>query len=490
MNPPTLYKICIREVSRYLTEGVWNKADENPVSRLPRSIASDLMKHSFSQQTLTFENSRLLLTCGLVISLDIKHTIRRDDNLMLFQMFTKDSGQTLRCLHLECHTFNKTRDLETLFQGCSKLKDLHIQFPFDLNLLRNYKLRSLKLHCCKSFEQNYSLEQDTKFRTLASSMQTLENFSICINNISLAMLGLNVLFSFFKYKTVASILMNCRRILSVGLVDSLLAINYIHTSLGYSPVYELRRCFWRILNYHDTNKAFLPSSYEQAILRAVLSCPYLKKLIFHVSYIEGIIPLRNLQNLTYLILYFSHCEGDILPTFQFLLKKIGHQLKYLAVIGIDNFPINMVCRYCKNLETLAIDGRNISFESKETSPELLCLTSLSIIDVDRSVLFLLPKCPNLKWLSLHNAECLNDELLQTVMEGDTLSQLKQLFILHCSISRSGLRLLLERTRSIDKIYVHSMRFEISSVLETLGRQNINIDGTVENFPPYLDTCDF
>ncbi|GIY36304.1 uncharacterized protein CEXT_731551 [Caerostris extrusa] len=287
-----------------------------------------------------------------------------------------------------------------------------------------------------------------------------------------------------------------------------MAIQYIQYSQqqrNIPPIqFQLRKCFWGFhtssnLSYFLEKVDFLNPNFSNKIRMAVTSCPYIEELVFTIPRIDSIKHLSGLKNLTFLYIDFGVCDDNYLSEFVSLLVEIGPQLKHLGVVRSNIIPINVAIENCPNLTSLkfssAVDKTNPEMVSSVTTSRL---KNLTLDKCDKfSLLYALSCCTNLKELFIFDGSCLDDNLLNTILDKNPLSELKVAYISKCRLSGRGLRNFLISAKQLDTFFILSDELFLCNedvLLQELNRVNTCKSGSkllkTEIFNQKLNPCCF
>ncbi|CAL1292076.1 unnamed protein product [Larinioides sclopetarius] len=472
MQPSSLYNTCFQKTLDLLKTGLWNSFNTNPFSFLPSTIINDLTKFALSlpfRERPRIAELLLLITSGRLTELDlIHHDLELDPNIFL-RMISKDACKNLKSFGMPVYFRDADSfPVEAVLRLCTNLEEVHSALLFDLNSLENCsQLRNLRFHL------PMNQISDISFRKMASSANSLKNleiFALCIADDS-----------FLSSKFVAKILLSFPNLISVGLVDSSLPLKFIYKTKNSIPLHlRLRRCFWGLshdsyLRVANTRKlSTYKKGFSKIIKLAVLFCPIIEELAINVFHEEGLQHLCALEHLTFLSINFNYCDHDYMSVWYSVLKKIGPQLKHLSVEASSDIPVNAICDNCVNLESLRIRGKAIVTETASTISNLPYLRRILLMCMDnRSLIFLLSKCPLLTEMFLDCAVCLDDTLLSNILKHNPLSELKVAGIHACKLSRLGFRILLESAVKLEKVSFRSVKFDASDMIQKLKPTIVN-----------------
>ncbi|GBN01364.1 hypothetical protein AVEN_227734-1 [Araneus ventricosus] len=408
MLPSSLYRICIQRICDLLKGGTWKNCATNPVwlskspfSDLPSEIVDDLMKFAQSRN-FGPADVFLLLTSGKLTRLDLAPSRLQTDCVIIQTVIHSKGYKSLRILtrHHSNERIYKPL-IETLICNCRNLEVLEIE----------------------------GMDSDI----------------------------------------IVSALENCPKLTSLGYADSLDALETIQEkfmnnySLPSGKIYgqfQLRKCVWwgRKIQVegsryplYTSGDTSMKSEFLKKLRIAVSVCPLVEELHVNMVSKDSIEELKKLKRLTVLSIDMNNCDGEFLPSFIELLRKIGPQLKRLIVECIlydCHFPVDFICNFCPNLQTLTILGRTTASNSAETKCRLRLKKILITFTDQKALLFLLSNCQILEELVLSNAECFDDSLLDRIMKTNPLSDLKSASIQNSNISRNGFRRLLKKKVSL------------------------------------------
>ncbi|GBM92130.1 hypothetical protein AVEN_167223-1 [Araneus ventricosus] len=474
-----LYTISLQKVFSLLENGLWNSCEENPFSFCPTKVVEDLTTIAYSDAK-SMSSISLLLTSGRIYYLHlmmVRWELQKDLDALL-KMLSEDVCRNIRKLSIPKKlTSDGITLLEAVLRRCSNLEDVYSEILFDLSALTGCKeMRYLRFHV-ESNNEAFDFTSRTDFDVLRL-LNNLKILAFCNGHVR----------CFLDHEAVAKILLNSPKLISVGYVDTLNPLAYILNKESDSPPhFELRRCFWghsewdlRYLRYLNQYK----SNYPEYIKMAVSFCPFVEDLVLLVFHKECLQHLTNLQHLTFLCLNFHHYgSDDYISDLISFLKKIGPQLRHIAVEAAAKMPLDVICDLCPNLESLLLVNPSIT-ESAEPSLCLKRLKRLSCGNINKETLmYLLSNCRDLTELTLSRAECLEDGLLTIILKRNPLPKLKVVLIRKCSLSKDGLRLLLLRVPSLERVYISNKQREVIDLINELNLET-------EQLPLYAYVPDF
>ncbi|GIY71416.1 hypothetical protein CDAR_558651 [Caerostris darwini] len=477
------------------------RCSENPFSYLPCEVYHDLVDYTLSLPC--HELPELSKLCLLLIN----YRLHRID-LSCFEDYKRVPGYdfdkprktcSLLIRELSKYTFPNvqsiyvpfrfsftSKELGDLIQGCPNLKTLHTAAYFDLSAIENCKrLRSIRIH------SYFHLISDFLEKRAYSLMhlEDLNVLSVC-----------NAEPCFRTYECVANILIHCRNVFSVGMIDSSMAINYIinersHADLDFPFAFRLRRCFWGY-DYgkqleRSEDAIIYKTNYTNIIRTASTACPLVEELVMQVFQKESLKPLGLLRRLSSLDINFTQCDGNFLPDFFSLLSEIGHNLKHLSLEGNVTFPVNALCNYCINLESLQIKDLAGVEDPIEPCTSLKKLKRFYVNSVNQECLqFMLKYCTNVRELFLGNVQYLDDIKMRKILHNNSLAKLELLSIDACNLSEQGLYLLVKSATNLKNFYLGSPRYSLQSMIREMKRTINYVDIPTDFFYQKLHNCTF
>ncbi|GIY20983.1 uncharacterized protein CEXT_120071 [Caerostris extrusa] len=483
MALPTLQSLCQQQIINAMRMERWDNCSENPFRSMPTKIVNTLVECLYSlphKNSLSIEESFLLLTSGKIKRLDLRyfkiHKFDEDGrffcknicalyyilfnkvnyqkklreqrykraklyhdaseaNNTLLDMVSKDSCQNLHMLILPPFLNFDTSTIVSLIQASPNIEEIHASANieeiyasngFDLEVLRNCKeLRNLRLHLdiIKFFGDCPDIVVN-----LLSSLENLETLAVFADLCD----------SFDYYQLIAKVLLVCPNLISLGLVDSSLALDHIHKEKGIPIQFKLKRCFWglgsrgKIFYLSQSNNVPIFRKFPNVIETASAMCPLVEELSIQLFHSDSLQHLSLLKRLMTLDLCFVHLNSFYSASFDSFLKEVGHQIKHLSItvmgIGYYKVSISAICNLCVTLETLKINNSVTIDGAVEVcvSPHLkrLCI---NIAD-NNCLVFLLENCPNLEELYL--TSMLERSLLQIALRKNPLVKLRILWLNH------------------------------------------------------------
>ncbi|GFU01314.1 uncharacterized protein NPIL_559561 [Nephila pilipes] len=477
----SLYEICRTKVFGLLKNEFWNSCPENPFSSFPSTIIHDLVSYIINFQSshvFRAADLQLLLASGRVLRFEINNIKVNDELIPILQFLLpcKDL-QTLRLTDVGEFSTRTTEQLEKLLSVCTDLEDLHCSVVFDLKALRKCsKLRYIRLHFTPK-QPFYEFLQTTG--TCRKPQKYLKVFTICKD-----------LAFFIPHGYITELLVHCPNLHSLGYIDVSAALEYLHGSaveLGSVPQpYQLRSCFWGgdvcsrnryCGKFQDSLQRCWPF-FPFAVKVAVLSCPLLEELVIEVTqqcYVDAIIYLNVLTNLTYLEIDVEDYICNFRPELYCLLDRIGPQLKHLAILKFDNVEFDAIFKNCPNLESLKVDCESVVSDWVETIGDLPNLRRLSFFcrdgDDRKSIQLALSKCFFLEELFLKNAAFLNDSCVANISEQNPLEKLELVCISHCAVTKRGLKMFVNGATKLEKICFDSYKLSDEDTIEVLRAKN-------------------
>ncbi|GIY21782.1 uncharacterized protein CDAR_291551 [Caerostris darwini] len=500
-QPIRLYKQCQMQVINYLKTGWVKRSSDNPFCPLPCGVYHDLVDYTLSLPChevpeisklclllINFRLHRLDLSCfevskGCATEAQEREREKCGSLIRHLSRYTFPNLQAIIVPLAFCYTSDELGDL---IRGCPNLRAVHSATYFDLSSIENgRRLRIVRIHST-FYEITDFLE---KRAYCLIHLEDLNVLAVCDPEPCLQI-----------YKNVANILIHCRNILSVGMADSSKAIDYIinersHADLDFPFAFRLRRCFWGY-SYDSqleiSEESFKYSSnYTNIIQTAATACPLVEELVMQVFQKENLQSLVLLTRLTLLSIDFSQCHDNYLPEFLSLLSEIGYRLKHLSIEGNVRFPVNVICNYCVNLESLKIKGLSSITDPAEPCVGIQNLKRFSVNSVDQDCFdFVLKNCRNVMELFLGRVLYLDDKQLYSILKKNTLSRLELLSISVCNLTEHGLNLLVKNARNLKDFYLGFPRNSLLSVIRESNRKINFIETPVDFFRHKLDKCNF
>ncbi|GIY77462.1 hypothetical protein CDAR_417961 [Caerostris darwini] len=273
-------------------------------------------------------------------------------------------------------------------------------------------------------------------------------------------------------------LQNHPKLVSLGYTDSSWAAHYIYTTckMDTVPRFGLKECFWGFNSYvkkfNRREQIAYTQQYSKFVKSSVALFPLVEKLnivVYHKNCLEH---LKKLRHLRVLQIDFSLCRGLLTRTaFISLLSEIGPQLKCFVIGSHKAMPADVVMKYCPNVVHLdlccsAIVQGGIEIDSKNFRQ----LEKLIVYEVDEESLeYLLRNSLNLRELLLFDAFCLDDMVLHKIFEKNSLTQLNTIAVHECSLSREGLKELIQRCVNLESVAFENLDAELTTVAEELKR---------------------
>ncbi|XP_055930932.1 uncharacterized protein LOC129961117 isoform X1 [Argiope bruennichi] len=469
MSETTLYRITLHRTFTLLKEGVWNDSDPNPFKFLPSCVVGDLLITGLSHYYTNIDDIKLLLTSGKVERLDLSFFDLANDRDLFMTLLSENNCTNLK--HLVLHSFLKREHfplVKAVLRNTPKLRHFHSAVFFGLDIFNHCeKLLTLKFDLPIEQISNYFLHKNMDF---SKSLKNLKVFSLGRTGDC-----------FSVCRIIETVLLNCPELVSVGMVDSSLAIAGIQKKRKEPLRFQLRRCFWgvaymRRFRERTVLKLFNYRSEFSAIIKtAVSSCPLVEELIIDVHDENCLQYLSQLPMLTFLVINFKHyyCSKLRDPLIS-LFSQIGPQIKHLSIQKVKNIPINDICEYCPNLLSLQIIGTITVSEPSAISSNLRNLKRLYVSTADQvSFRFLLSNCLHLEELFLGTALTVDDELLKYVLTKNSLSELKTIGISRSKLNKWSLRRLLKSAVSLSKIGVSDFYYLVEELKIEMNCTQLN-----------------
>ncbi|GIX68904.1 uncharacterized protein CDAR_211091, partial [Caerostris darwini] len=480
MSPNSLYKQCIEETAFHLQEKYWNREDTNPFSQVNCNIVNDLFQFLVLNRKIEKTSPlKLLLKSGQLqdLVLDrVDFTEKHWKSLMTILLEEADSCRNITYILLpESFQNDKNSSLERLIEKCPLLQRLDVVTFFNLSALKNcVRLKYVKNYFSGIGEYRYFYNEAVD--TFAN-LQNLEKFDIfhCRNSSS-------------YYKHIAKMLQNHPRLISLGNTDSSWAAHHIYSTCRKDivPRFGLKECFWgfnRNVEKFNGNQITYTQRYPEIIKSSVVLFPLIEKLRIVVYHEDCLQHLKKLKHLCELEIYFNLCCGSSARTaFISLLSEIGLQLKRLSIVCRSTMPADVVMKYCSNVVHLdlccsAIVQGGIEADSNNFRQlEKLIVREMN----EESLEYLLRNSLNLKELLLVEAICLDDTLLHRIFEKNSLSQLNTIAVHECSLSREGLKELIQRCGNLEKVAFDTLDEDLTTVAIELKREIIDSHWDIQN----------
>ncbi|GBM98187.1 hypothetical protein AVEN_242442-1 [Araneus ventricosus] len=418
---------------------------------MPVKTADTLMAFLLSYPTFNrTRDMRLVLQSGQLSQLDLSILLLDEEKSLLPRYMTEDACKSLRILnvvHPLCDE-SSVSIVASILQRCHYLEEFHSKLVIDLSALSNcHQLKNLRLHLQAPFnvvEEDFYL----KIVDFVQSKPNLEVFSFC-----------NIKDGSSAYKAIATILINCPKLNSVGFVDCLDALHHIRKTRGAMMKFNLKRCFWG-LNEGDVPSILrVPKSssysekYPDMIQNAVHMCPTVETLVINVYHEEALEHLIHLRHLRSLSIKFNYNGADNVTTLIFLLRRIGPSLEHLSLDMDDAIPVEVIRDHCFNLKSLQIYGSTVMNDDMECHLKPLKLERLYIWKAESKSLFLLLRnSPNLIELYLGNVLCLDDEFMKTILMNNTFARLIVVGIRECLLTETGINMLLNSAYNLKELF--------------------------------------
>ncbi|GFV96061.1 uncharacterized protein TNCV_1870231 [Trichonephila clavipes] len=476
--PQSLYFITLRKVSHLLTEEFWNTCPENPFLSFPPTIIHDIISSTINYHSSTSfkpADLRLLLATGRVQHFEINNFAINDKLIpVLESLLNCKDLQSLRLTDVgECST-RATEQLEKLLRVCTDLEDLHCSVVFDLKALRKCsKLRYVRLHFIPK-QPFYEFLQTTG--TCREPHTSLRVFTICKDRAF-----------FIPNGHITELLVHCPNLYSLGYIDVSAALEYLHGSgveMGnVPPPYQLRSCFWggdficsrkRFCGKFEDTVRPRCTFFPFAVRVAVLACPLLEELTIEVTrqcFVDTILYLNVLTNLTFLEISLEDFICDFRPELYCLLDRIGSKLKHLAIHRIENVEFDTIFKNCPKLESLKVDCDSVVSDWTETVDDLPNLRKFAFFckngDEKKSIQLVLSKCFNLKELFIKNACFLTDNCMIRILERNPFDCLEIAAISECALTQRGLKMFLDNAIELEKIAFDSFKMSEEDAADVL-----------------------
>ncbi|GIY99352.1 uncharacterized protein CEXT_85021 [Caerostris extrusa] len=486
-----LSEICIKRISDNLVGDVWLRSQHNPFAKMPAKVVDMIMKamqHPYKLPYPCISQLSLLISSGQLQCLDLtmhrgcpRHC-HRDEYDEMIKLLTRDACKNLKSLTIPSE-YNKgmSETIPKLLENCHQLEQLRTDNFFHLGALTLCpNMRSVKISYCKNcktmFDSSWSIPEFQQF------LKNMEVFDVLrFQNGSLL------------YDKIAKILLWGPKLISMGMIDTCIALDYIREKVEKRQ-FALKRCCWG-KQYDDgiADQCF-PSygrRYPKIIKNSALSCPMVEELVLQVVHQDCLQHLRHLKQLNVLILKFSRFLKDPIPALLNVLQEIGPQLKHLSVDTFITFPVNDICRLCPNLESLGLFGCASVSEPVETCESLRHLQRLYTTIVDeKSLIFLLENCVGIQEMIINDADCFDDEMLDRVLQKNMFSKLKTLYIQRGQVSERKFVEFLETAQQLENVSTRDILFHKILYSKTRFFSNSVIANKPNFFENLLDQSRF
>ncbi|GIY55491.1 uncharacterized protein CEXT_33811 [Caerostris extrusa] len=444
---PSLYDKCMMRTLANFKEGFWRGNRANPFVLVPSDIVDDLvrirddlcpgLRPSIAQMHLLFSSGRLTIFDLMRLFGDCIFPLSTE----VVRLMTPDVCRNLRDITIP---FLYTEVIPKLLE-CPNLEVLRTQNVFRLRLLKNCPnlciIRIHDKHAVKLLKCPWNFE-DLPF--FGKSLEIFDVFRMITPNKKLN-------------KVLARIFLNSPKLISLGLIDTSLALHSIHELYGTNdpPQFVLKRAFWGIADDADPEDIPLDrAKYPTIIKQAVFSCPLLQELIIQVFHMDCVPHLRHLKHLSVLSINFAYCYEDPNSAFLNLLRDIGYHLRHLSVETGFALPVNTVLKLCPYLETLEVCGSVTVSRPVQRLNSLRCLKRLRVNSIDKpGLIFVFSHCFGLEDVFTHYALDVDDDTLEKILKKKRLPNLKSLHITSPNLTYRGLQKLLDTSPSLRNVYV-------------------------------------
>ncbi|GBN68170.1 hypothetical protein AVEN_218433-1 [Araneus ventricosus] len=453
----SLYCRCLVRLHLLLATGNRNVCTPNLVAYLPTRTINDLAAlsryHPYSSQPKV-ANLYMFLSTGRCTFLDLGDydlDLEKERD-MLLKIMSEGGFRSLRFLNVCTDFFASTNFIGEMICSSPQLEEFHSGVFLDLDFFKNCK----KLRCLRLFDFFESDKENLSIDlSLLKSLKKLEVFHVSNMDGS--------------PELVATVLENCPNLISLGIVDSLDALEIIYRNAvnkyntfrtdGFCDFF-LRRCLWGMseetrIKYSDLD--WYKNKFPEKVKIAVSLCPLVEELVIRVYHKDSFEYLKNLKKLSFLCIDFKNCDSDYLPAFISLLQKIGSQLKHLFLDLNSSFPVETIFDYCPNLEALQIGHANFATAGKPTRAySNVSVKKLSVSYPEKeNLLFLVGICKRLTHLVVDVAPCLDDALMRAILNLNSLAELEMAGFRICSLSKDCLRMFLGKATSLKRLSVRN-----------------------------------
>ncbi|GIX73626.1 uncharacterized protein CEXT_546061, partial [Caerostris extrusa] len=469
ISPDSLYELCIEEIANCLQMKYWSGRKTNPFSRINCNIVNDLFQYLIIQaQVKDPRPLKSLLKSGQLQKLNfngIDFTGKMWRYIMKILLKEKDRCRNITYIFLPKNFQNDENTyLERLIEQCPLLKEIHVGTYFNLSVLKNCeRLKVVRNYFPGTHE--YRFLRDESVDTL-ENLQNLEKFAIFDHRKSST-----------YYEDIAKILQNHPKLVSLGNTDSSWAAHHIHTTcrMDTAPRFGLKECFWgfaKNVEQFIRNQMAYSRQYPELIKSSVVLFPLVKRLHIIVHHADCLQHLKKLEHLCELEIDFNWCcSSSACTAFISLLSEIGPQLKRLVIVSHSTMPVDLVMKYCSNLEHLNLCCSAIVQGGVETnSNNFRELKELVVYEMDEESLeYLLRNSFNLKGLLLVDALCLDDTLLRTILLMKSLSKIETLGVYECRISRYLMKKLVQKCVKLRSAAFDNQDADLTAVAKQLKR---------------------
>ncbi|GIY91085.1 uncharacterized protein CDAR_46081 [Caerostris darwini] len=350
---------------------------------------------------------------------------------------------------------------------CPLLENLHVSTFLNPVVLRNCKrLKSVVINYTGGEESTYFRNQSASTLSVLINLQVLDIFRN--KNCS----------AYFQH--IVTMLKNHPRLMSLGQSDSSWAAHHIgnNSKRDAHPQYGLRKCFWGFSIAVEDNPEQIAAynlMFPEVIRSSILIFPLVVELHIVVRHENCLEHLKNLKHLGSLSINFEFCSDNYssaLSKLLSLLSAIGPKLKILELLQFHNVPVNIIFRHCPDLEFFQLYGAAIICGSVKTVYEFKNLKTLFVERMDAmSLQYLLRNSRDLRILYLEEASCLNDLLMEDIINGNPLAfyYLDKICVEECSLSRRGLKIFLENAENLTMAGFECYDADLSILVEELNR---------------------
>ena len=195
-----------------------------------------------------------------------------------------------------------------------------------------------------------------------------------------------------------------------------------------------------------------------------MTCNMLTSKLSAFHFFAGLLALKTIRKLsigdTNQLSSSITFDGGVLP----LLKKFGSSLVRLQLYYVSHISIPAIMEFCPNLSVLSLwykDSESVkSYERAKSGLKLKKLERLTLLiepgdDVGLVptdvMLLLLSSSPALNDVYIDSCDTLTNELLEQVLKINQFSNLKNLELYDCSVTRKGIEFLMRESNPIQTI---------------------------------------
>ncbi|GIY61296.1 uncharacterized protein CDAR_217021 [Caerostris darwini] len=411
-------------------------------------------------------------------------------SLLLYKLSENDCPD-LRSIIIPSYIELCSRAVESLIRVSPNLEDFHARSVLNIEIFQHCQnLRSLMLHGDRTI---YSIEDNL------SSIQNVEYLEFCdVDYVC-----------YRRHEIIAKILNNLPNLVSLGKLDTSMALNYIKAQENHITNFKLQRCFWGINEDSLARAHVQPIVYHRyksdstnIIKNAASLCPSVEVLAIQVFQKDCLQYLCLLKQLRFLRLDFTVCVDTYLDAFLSLINDIGKQLKHLSVSdrgsdeiqppSVVRFPIDIICKNSINLESLQLKGLSTINNPLEVRTSLCNLKRLFIENINSyDFMLILQNCFNLTELFIKNLPILDSSELEKIFYKSSLLNLRKLCIFTSELSEAAMKTVLAKAVNLEKVYFDKSQYS-ASLLEVMNHGAVFDSELLQSefLNPGLSNCRF